>query len=256
MKRWKWILGAAVAVVAAAVLTRTYIQIRNAPDVDEDDQAEAIHVPSRVAVVNGQTTIALDAPTQKRLDVAVSPLHAVNIRRTAAAAATVLATQGFVPLRSAYVAAEARVETAQAQLDVSREEYERLKGLYAHNQNASKKDLEAAQGLLRTNSAALDEAQKQLEIAQWSARQTWGGRVAGWVARDSPALKAVLNQRAVLVRLTLPPGSHFEHPGAIMLSAPDGRSVRALYVSPFPQVDPRIQGVSLLYMARSYPALE
>ena len=257
MKGLKWLFGAALVLVAAAVLVRTIFQIRNTPDVDEDDQAEAIHVPSRVSVVNGQTMVALDASTQKRLDVSVSPLRAVNTRRTKTAAATVLATQGLVPLRNAYVAAEAQVETAQAQIEVSRQEYGRLKALYAQNQNTSKKALEAAQGLLRTDRAALDAAQKQLEIAQWSVQQAWGGPVAAWVVRNSTNLKAVLNQRAVLVQVTLPPGSALqEDPPPVTLSAPSGRSVDASYVSPFPQVDPRIQGVSLLYMARSYPALE
>ncbi|HLI29839.1 MAG TPA: multidrug transporter, partial [Terriglobia bacterium] len=100
-------------------------------------------------------------------------------------------------------------------------------------------------------------AQKQVEIARWSVQQAWGGSVAGWVVQNSPNLKAVLNQRAVLVRVTLPPGNHLqEDPSAVTLSAPSGRSADASYVSPFPQVDPRIQGVSLLYIARSYPTLE
>src|SRR5487761_78916 len=257
MKRLKWLFGAALVLVAAAVLIRTIAQDRNAPDVDADDEQEAIHVPSRVSVVNGQTLVALDASTQKRLDVTVSRLRAVSTRRTETAAATVLATQGLVPLRNAYVSAQAQVETAQAQIEVSRSEYDRLKALYIQNQNASKKSLQAAQGLLRTNRAALDVAQKQIELAQWSVQQAWGGTVAGWVARDSPSLEAVFGQRAVLVQITLPPGSDLQKDSPrVTLSAPSGRSVDASYVSPFPQVDPRIQGVSLLYMARSYPALE
>ncbi|HUY12707.1 MAG TPA: hypothetical protein VMX16_03620 [Terriglobia bacterium] len=256
MKDLKRLFGAALVLVAASVLIRTIIQSDNAPAQDTDDKQQAIHVPSRVSVVNGQTMVALDASTQKRLDISVSPLRAVNTRPTKAAAATVLVTQGIVPLRNAYVAVEAQVETAQAQLAVSRQEYGRLKALYAQNQNASKKALEAAEGLLRTDRASLDAAQKQLEIAQWAVEQAWGGAVAGWVAQDSPTLKAVLTQRAVLVEVTLPPGSAFQDPPAVTLSTPNGDTVEASYVSPFPQVDPRIQGVSLLYVARSYPSLE
>ncbi len=256
MKGLKWLFSAALVLLAAAVLVRTIFLIHHTPAVDKDDQEEAIHVPSRVSVANGQTTVALDPPTQRRLDVSVSPLRAVNTHRTEAAAATVLATQGLVPLRNTYVAAAAQVETARAQLEVSRQEYVRLQALYAQNQNASKKTLEAAQGLLRTNRAGLDAAQKELETAQWAVQQTWGGAVASWVARNSPALKDVLIQRAVLVQVTLPPGSAFEDPATVTLSTPSGNTVEASYVSPFPQVDPRIQGVSLLYMARSYPALE
>ena len=256
MKGLKGLFGAALILLAASVLIRTIIQSNNAPAQDTDDEEEAIHIPSRVSVVNGQTTVALDAATQKRLDITVSPLRAVNTRPTEAVAATVLVTQGLVPLRNAYVAVGAQVETARAQLAVSRQEYGRLKALYAQNQNASKKALEAAEGLLRTDRAGLESAQAQLEIAQWAVQQAWGGAVAGWVAQDSPRLKTVLTQRAVLVQVTLPPGSAFRNPPAITLSTPGGDTVEASYVSPFPQVDPRIQGVSLLYQARSYPSLE
>jgi len=257
MKILKWLFGAALVLLAAAVLIHTIFKIRNTPDVDADDQAEAIHVPSRVSVVNGQTMVALDTLTQKRLEVSASPLRAINTRRTETAAATVLAPQGLVPLRSAYVAAEAQVETTKAQIGVSRHEYNRLKALYAQNQNASEKSVQAAQGLLRANRASLDMAQRQLEIAQWAVQQAWGGPVAGWVAHDSPNLKAVLKQRAVLVQVTLPPDIGLQNPpAAVVLTTPGGRSVEASYISPFPQVDPRIQGVSLLYTAPSYPSLQ
>lgn len=255
MKILKWLFAVGFILLAASVFIRTYSQARKDPDTDED-QEEAVQVPSRVSVVNGQTVVTLDAATQKRLGIAVSPLIAINTRRQESAAATVLSAQGLAPLHNAYVSAEAQVEIAQAQLAVSSQEYERLKMLYAENQNTSKKALQAAEGMARTNRANLDAARKALEIASSAVQQSWGGAVAGWVVNDSPRLASVLNQRACLVQLTLPPGTSFEDPPEINLSTPNGNSVEASYVSPFPQVDPRIQGVSLLYLARAYPLLQ
>ena len=60
----------------------------------------------------------------------------------------------------------------------------------------------------------------------------------------------------MLVQLTLPPGTPFEDAPEINLSTPNGNSVDASYVSPFPQVDPRIQGASVLYLAHAYPLLQ
>jgi hypothetical protein len=87
-------------------------------------------------------------------------------------------------------------------------------------------------------------------------QQSWGGAVAGWVANDSPPFVSVLNQQAMLVQLTLPIGTSTEAPPRITLSTPNGSTAQADYVSPFPQVDPRIQGISELYLARGYPVLE
>ncbi|HEV2417308.1 MAG TPA: multidrug transporter [Terriglobia bacterium] len=255
MKILKWLFAVGFVLLAASVFIRTYSQARKDPDTDED-QEEAVQVPSRVSVVNGQTVVTLDAATQKRLGIAVSPLTVINARRQETASATVLSAQGLAPLHNAYVSAEAQVEIAQAQLAVSSQEYERLKTLYAENQNTSEKSLQAAQGTLRTNRARLDAARKSLEIASSAVQQSWGGAVAGWVVNDSPRLASVLSQRACLVQLTLPPGTSFEEPPEINLSTSNGNSVKASYVSPFPQVDPRIQGISLLYLAHSYPALE
>lgn len=255
MKALKWLFAVGFVLLAASVFIHTYSQARKDPDTDED-QEEAVKVPSRVSVVNGQTVITLDAATQKHMDIAVARLRVADTQREEPAAATVLSAQGLVALRDAYVAAEAQVETAEAQLSVSSQEYERLKTLYAEDQNTSRRALQAAQGTLRTNRATLDAARKHLEIARSAVQQSWGGAVAGWAVSNSSPLASVLGQQAMLVQLTLPPGTPFEDLPEINVSTPNGNSAKASYVSPFPQVDPRIQGVSLLYLARAYPLLQ
>jgi hypothetical protein len=258
MKALKWLFALALVLIVASLLVRSYIQAHKDPDQEEGEgeEEEAIKAPSRVSVVNGQTVVTLDVATQGRLGIVIAPLRAVSMRRRDPAAATVLSAQGLVALRNAYVSAEAQAETAQAQLVVSSQEYERLKTLYAENQNASMKALQAAQGMLRANQARLDAARKGLEIARAAVQQSWGGMVANWVARNSPLLMRVMNQQAMLVQVSLPPGASYEDPPEINLSTPNGNSVNASYVSPFPQIDPRIQGISMLYLARAYPTLQ
>ncbi|MDE3181163.1 MAG: hypothetical protein KGM47_16085 [Acidobacteriota bacterium] len=255
MKALKWLVAAGFVLMAASIFVRTYSQARRDPDTDED-QEEAIQIPSRVKVVNGEAVVTLNAATQKQLAIGISRLSGTNKRMTVPAAATVLSAQGLVTLRNAWVTAEAQVETAQAQFAVSSQEYERLKALFAENQNTSKKALQAAQGTLRTNRTALDAARKQLEMARSAVQQGWGGVVASWVAQDSPPLRGVFAQQAILVQVTLPPGNSFEDPSKIYLSTPARKSVDAHYVSPYPQVDPRIQGISMLYLAHAYPLLQ
>jgi len=252
----KWLVTLGFVLLAAAVLLRNYAQFRNEPAHDEDEDEETVKMPSRVSVTNGQTSISLDAATQQRMGIDVARLKTVDSARQESAAAVVLATAPLVMLRNGYVAAETQLQKAQVQLAVSNGEYERLQTLYSENQNVSQKALEAARGAMQTDRTSVDAAQKGLGIAASAAQQSWGGAVAGWVANDSPPLKSVLNQQTMLVQLTLPIGTSLEAPRRITLCTPSGNMVEADYVSPFPQVDPRIQGISELYLARAYPVLE
>ncbi|MGH9353611.1 MAG: efflux RND transporter periplasmic adaptor subunit [Terriglobia bacterium] len=256
MKALKWLLGVVLVVIAAAVLLRTFAQPhKDPPDQDDEDQAESVQTPSRVSVINGQTVVTLNEATQKRIGIVTQALRAIEARQQTTAAATILPAQDLVTLRSALIAAQAQVEKAQVSVDVSRKEYKRLKTLYQENQNASQKSVQAAEATLRMNRATLQAAQQELEVQKAAAIQSWGSAVAGWIAAGTGQLARVLNQQGLLVQVTAPPGNAFTAAQTVGLSTPEGRLIRASYVSTIPRVDPRIQGISLLYAVRSRPGL-
>lgn len=250
----QWLFAAALALLAALVLFRTYTRRHSDPDQDEEE--ETVKMPSRVSAINGQTVITFDRVTERAMGIAVVKLRAVEARREEPAAARVLSTQTLVTLRNNIIAARAAIAKAQAQLTVSSREYARLQALYKENHNISERALEAAHGATEVDRAALRAAKSELEIAGSATRQTWGGVVAVWMTNDSGALERLLSQDAVLIQLTLPPDASREDPPEIALSTPSGLRIDARYLSPFPQIDPRIQGVSELYLASAYPALE
>ncbi|MGH9405711.1 MAG: hypothetical protein ACRD3D_07750 [Terriglobia bacterium] len=254
MKALKWLLGVVLVLLAVSVLIRTFAHTHQGPDQDEDEQ-EAVQSPSRVSVVNGQTIITLDAATQKRLGIGVTRVRVVATQRDIVATGLVLPIQDLISLDEAYIAARAEVQKAQASLGVSKNEYERLAELYKQSENASRKSLEAADGLFKTDEATLNAARQQLQGAESTARASWGPQVAAWMAGDRPEFRQLLNQRELPVQVTLPPGTSFVDPPSIELSAPDGRITNATYVSPFPRVDPRIQGISLLYLTPARPGM-
>ncbi len=256
MKALKWLLGIALVVIAASVLLRTFGRTRkDPPDEDDEDQAEAVQAPSRVSVINGQTVVTLDEVMQKRIGIAVEALRATEARQQTVAAGVVLAVQDLISLHNAYVMARAGVQKAQASLGVSQKEYNRLTDLYKENENTSKKSLEAAEGLFSADQATLSAARQQVQGAESAVQSSWGGEVAGWVANNSRTLGQVLSQRELPVQVSLPPGAPFTDPPSVEFSAPDGSTMDAAYVSPFPRVDPRIQGISLLYLTPARPGL-
>jgi multidrug efflux system membrane fusion protein len=218
---------------------------------DDDDAKNAIAIPSHVTVVNGETVINYEVPMQKRMgivSVALSTCMGQSEERTTA---TVLPVQQLLTLRSSYLAAEVELEKAQATASVSEQEYARLKGLYEHNQNASLKSLEAAQGLSRVDTAAVNAAKRNLELARLVARQDWGPVVASWVQRGGPELDRVLTDSILLVQVTAPTGSYPVLPHTITLSTTAGPMLQAHYVSVLPRVDALIQRSTSLYATPS-----
>lgn len=257
-KSLKWVLGGAFALVMAAILIRTFAQVRKDPPdqkEEEEEKGQAIKAPSRVSIQNGQTVITLDPETQSRVGIAVAPLEAVATREQVTAPAVVLSAQELVSARNNYVAALSRLEKARANVDVAQQEADRLKALYQDNQNASQKVMQSAQGALRSDQAEAQAAQQDLALEAAALRQSWGAMVAKWVVDDPPPLDRVLDQREFLVQVTLPAGAVSVGPETISLEIPKSSDTQGRFISSFPRVDPRIQGLSFLYVMPNHLGL-
>lgn len=246
----------AAVIAAAAVLVGIFARVRKAaPDQDDEEESEAIKMPSRVSVQNGESVLTLDPETQARAGVSVASLQTASTGRQISAPATVLSTQDLVGLRNNCVAASAELEKARANADVARKEYERLKSLYQNGQNTSQKNLESAEATLRSNEADVRAAEQALALSGDAVRQSWGTAVAQWVTEDTPELKRVLDQTDLLVQVTLPADEVRTPPHTLILEFSGAMRTQATLVSAFPRVDSRIQGLSFLYVAPNHPGL-
>lgn len=255
-KNWKWLFAAALALMLTFILTRLVAPGRKAAaDQDEDDEKEAIKTPSRVSVQNGQTILTLDTNTQSLVGITVTPLEEVTSRQQVTAPAVVLSGQELVSARTSYVAAKANLEKVRANMEVAQQEYDRLKTLYEDHQNASQKDLQAAQGVLRSDQADAEAAMQDLSLQVAAARENWGTVLGKWLANDAPPLERVLDQVDYLVQVTLPTGVVSVAPATISLEIGESTQIEARLISSFPRVDPRIQGASLLYVTRDRSGL-
>lgn len=253
MKRnWKWLFAAALALMLAFIFTRIVVPGRKAAaDQDEDDAEKAIKPPSRVSIQNGQTILTLDTGTQSQAGVTVAPLKEVASRGEMTAPAIVLSAQGLVSARASYTAEQINLEKAQVSVHVDQEEYDRLKILYEGLQNASQKSVQAAWGVLRSAQADVEGAQQALALQADAVRQTWGGVIAGWIAANPASLNRIFTQSEFLIQVTLPASAESSPPARITLEIAGSTQIEARLISPFPQVDPRVQGVGLLYIARN-----
>lgn len=248
---WKWLFATMFGLVLCAVLVRMVVprqKVTADQDQDQDETENAITAPSRVSVENGQTVITLKAATQSLVGIAVAPLKETTARAQLISPATVLSGQDLVTARTNYVAAEANLEKITANTNVAQHEYERLKTLYEDQQNASQKDLQSAQGTLRSDQADEQAAQQALSLQLAGVRQNWGNTVAGWIKDNSRVLDRVFNQQQLLVEVTPPSGAVHDPPPTISLVLSRSQRIKATLISPFPRIDPRVQGSSLLYL--------
>jgi hypothetical protein len=225
---------------------------------DKDDEgrpAQANKGPAQIATENGQTVLTIDPPTQNRLGLEIATLAATVTRTQATFPAVVLSVQDLAASRNSYIAAQTQLQKAHVEAEVARHEYTRLKTLFEGDQNISEKSLQSAKGTLDANEADVRGGEQQAALLESVARQEWGGVAAEWVVKGSPELHLILDQSQVLVELTMPSGATYGAPRTISLEIPGGTRTEANLVSPFPRVDPRIQGRSFLYIAHARPGL-
>ena len=253
-KFWR-VIAAAIALVAALALVRTFAQEHKEergrePGEEAQEQATA----PRVTDVNGRTMVRLSAEEQSQAGIETTTLKAVRERNQLEVPATVLDVQGLVTLASGYTTAQANLRKAQNNLGVSQAEYNRLKFLHA-SQNVSVKDFQAAEGAFQNDQASVAAGRQDVAYDMAALRQAWGDTIANWATGDSPALDRILNREDVLIQVTLAEGGLAAAPDEVSLELPNQRRVTAKLVSRFPRVDPRIQGASFLYVARQQGAL-
>lgn len=255
MKRSSYvILGTVAAVVVATFLFEASGRARKDPPLQEKER-QAETGGTSASLLSSSKALTLTPAAQERVGIRAAVLPATLARRRVTAPAVVLSAQSIAASRNAYVAAQARLEKAQVQLGVAQEEYARVRKLYQDNRNVSEKNYQATQGAVRSDRVDVRAARTQLSLQVGLVRQKWGRVVANWVENPAPALDEVLQQNAFLVEVSLPPGESYSPPSGVWLSVPGGRQRRARYVSPLPQVDPRVQGVSLLYLAGAWTGL-
>lgn len=253
-KSMKWLFAVLIAITAASVIAVVFMAARH-PDQGDEDEQEAVKAPSHISVQGGRTVIELDPQTQAREGIRVAPVRQTSMRAEIRGTAVLLAVNDLAALRNSYVAARTKLQRDEIDLGVARKQYDRVKALYDQNQNMSLKALQDAEAAYRNAESQVDADQQDVNLQMDTLRQRWGRVVTGWVEESTPTLLSVLSQRTFLAQVILPPGEVATAPTALSLTLPGNQFVTARLVSPMPQVNPEIQGISFLYLVPSRPGM-
>ena len=159
-----------------------------APEEKKEEHKEASHV---VHGTNGETWLNLDKEAQEHAGLKMAPLQAAELKPEMKAFGRVLDP---APLATAMT----DMAAARTQFEASSRELERLKILYAQNQNVSTRAVESAQAVTQRDRVAV-------EAAQLRFISTWGKSIAGRKDLDMFVPKLIAQEMA-LVRIDVPPG--------------------------------------------------
>jgi len=252
-KSVKWLVGVLIIVTAISIIAVVFMAAHR-PDTDEDEE-EAVKTPSQVSVRDGRTVITLNPQTQAREGIHVAPLNMTSMHTELRGTAVLLPVNELATLCNNYVAASTKLQRARVDLAVSKSEYERVRTLYEQDQNMSLRAMQAAEATYRTNQAQIEADEQDTKLQLDMVRQRWGAVVANWIERQSPMLERILEQDEFMAQVIFPPGEVAKAPAKLPLQLSGHKFVEASYVSPLPQVNPQVQGISFLYLVPARPGL-
>jgi hypothetical protein len=248
-----WLVAILIVITAISVVSVVYVSA-NHTDTDEDTR-EAVKTPSHVSEQNGFTVITLDPATQTREGIRIEPVKETTSHTELQATAVLLPVNELATVQNAYIAAQTKLNRDKVDLATSQSQYERTKTLYGEHQNMSLMEMQTAEATYRNNEVQVTADQQDAKLQLDTIRQRWGDAVVKWISSGSSTLDALLEQREFLSQVVFPPGEVANAPATLTLTAPGNTLMRARLVSPLPQVNPQIQGISFLYLVPNRPGM-
>lgn len=221
----------------------------------EADSDVPIEAASRVTHDDGKTILSFDLQAQRANGIVVAVLNAERRAASAEANGIVLQLQPLLDLKTSYNTAQMDIARARAASQASQAEYKRLLGLNQRGENVSEKSVEATRAQAENDAAVLQNTEQSLVVLRDSMLLHWGTSIAGWLQQGSPRLDALFAQRAFLLQVTATSGASQPTPAQAIAQLPGGTHISARLVGMLPQLDPRLQAPSYLYIVPAHPGL-
>lgn len=244
-KRFRFLAIVLLAFATGGVLGALYLVPTHADDDNDSDNNP--NPPVRLTIRNGVPTLTLTTKEQENAGIIAAKLEPAPPQIDIHGFATVLDPASLADLDNQYRDAEAQVDVAKARLAASQAAYQRAQILHKDQQNVSTAQLQGAKSAYDVDTATLAAAQTHAAAIVINVRQSWGGAIATELARGDSTIADLIERRAFLVRVTLPPGAIITSPPAIASALYGPADIRLTYVSLATAVDPKLQGISYLY---------
>ena len=248
------IIFSLIAIVLAGALIWGFLAGRTERSAEAEGEAP-VQAPSRVALKNGETILTFDAAAQRANGIVTAAVSRDRRSVEVQATGVVLQLQPILDLKTSYNTTSTDLVKARATARASLAEYERLRQLNQDGKNASDKAVETARAASESDAALVQNAEQSIAVLKSSTRLHWGPVVASWLEQGSPQFDALLAQRMFLLQVTVASNGNSVAPKQAMVKYADGSHSSANLISTLPQLDPRLQAPSLLYIVAAHPGL-
>jgi hypothetical protein len=177
-----------------------------------------------------------------------------RMSRSIPALGVVLDPAPLIRLSGNIATLKAQVAAAQAKVVLERQQMSQASALYKH-QTTSLANYQKATEDLAANEALLAVARVKRAAQLAATRATWGTIVAGILRHDGKPLPQLVAGTALLVGLSLPPGTTLASPPQHAEAEAAGIRFPLRLIGPVPGMVGRYPGQSFLYRAAAQPGV-
>lgn len=197
--------------------------------------------------------VVLSRAKMARAGIAVATLHSVRIARSISVLGVVLDPAPLLRLRGSVAVAEAGLSEATAKLQLERQQAARARLLYRQAHNVSAADLQKAEEDLAAARAARAAAVAQRTALLAQASTTWGIGITAALREGGHPLPQLASGTAILVGLSLPPGTPLADPPHRVEAEAAGTRFPLRLIGPLPRMIAGYPGQAFLYEAAPVP---
>ena len=213
------------------------------PDEKHEEKHEEEHKEKSILEhgTNGEVILKLEKERQEHIGLQTAPLQAAQLRPE-------LKAYGQVLDPTPYATSLIEHLSAQTALQASSNEYQRVKVLYAQDQNVSTRVLETAEATMKRDSLLLAAAKTKLALAL--------GETLSSQSNLQPFVESLVALQHGLVRIDLPMGESLPAPpdaARIAVLGGEERPIAARFLGAAPLASAQTQGQGLLFLLETNP---
>ncbi len=216
---------------------------------NEEDETSAI-----IRIIDGNPAVYVSPDLQKQAGISGRRTEKREYQYTFTARARILGLQPLVKLKGQYGRLRTQLSKAEASLEVSKKEYQRLELLHKDAANISSRELQQAKVSWISDKAEYENVLNQISSLRESTVQTWGEVLANSIFENDSLITGLLEGKFSLVLVTLQTGQSIPEQGTQILVRQLGlenKPVNASYISRAPYADSVLQGPAYFYYTSS-----
>ena len=213
-----------------------------------------VDTSTHIRIINGNPAVHLTPDLQQQAGISGIQVEEDKYQDIFTARAKILALQPMVELKARYIQLKILLLKAEASMEVSKKEYQRLELLHQDAANISSRDLQQAKIDWISDKAEYENFINQINSLKESSIQTWGEVLTRKIFEQDQLINSLLGGESSLILVILQAGQTITDQDNKILVKQIGLSnnpIKATYISRAPYTDSELQGPAYYYYTSS-----